>query len=295
MQTINEIIKQSLEKDRAISDAGVERILDKKLESRTPLADCSELWSLADLGLSQVSSVNEASEASQLRLRHVLGQGRLREAWSIEKAGMSFAAKMSLLSESLNEQKLYSLFAADEARHFHCIDESLGEQRPDHNDPFINLLNEIIITAGRRPLIFIIQVVLEGWGIDHYASMSKTCREPGMQRLLHAILSDEAAHHGSGLALFKEAELTQIEQDYIFEMMTAFLGMVRIGPVGVLGTLEAEFGGWAPGQRARVLAEMDAEADTVRKLNLLESFLVKARAPKLLERLKQVDAFSPCF
>lgn len=292
---MKDIVRQALNKDRALSDAGVERILDKKLGAPGVLTDCSTLWSLTDLGLGEVRQVTEAPAENRVHLRHLLGQGRLREAWSIEKAGMSFAAKMSLLSESLNEQKLYSLFAAEEARHFHCIDETLGDQRPQHTDPFIDLLNEIIVSAGRRPLIFIIQVVLEGWGIDHYATMSKTCREPGLQKILRDILSDEAAHHGSGLALFKESELSKQEEDYIFDMMAAFLGMVRIGPVGVLGAIEAEFGGWAPGQRESVLTEMNAMADTQRKLGLIEGFLVKARAPKLLERLKAAEAFSPCF
>lgn len=290
------IVNQALTRERYQSAAGVERILDKKLDSTPASADFAAIWDLPAYGLERVKGLIEADSEAQSRVRHALARGRLLEAWAIEKAGMSYAAKMSLLAESINEQKLYSLFGAEEARHFHLIDQTLGGQIPAEltaSDPFIALLNEIIATAARRPLIFVIQVVLEGWGIEHYAAMGKACRDDALKAVLREILSDEAAHHGSGLALFNEADLSRAERDYILEVMQVFLGMVRIGPVGVLGALETELGPWAPGQRARVLTEMDAEADTARKLALLEGFLVKAGAHGLRERLCDTKAFTP--
>ena len=294
---MKQIVRRALARDRSRSDAGVERILDKKLADFAAMQDFSGLWELKDYCLATVSCIKDASPDAQERIRHLLGRGRLLEAWAIEKAGMSYAAKMSLLAESINEQKLYSLFGAEEARHFHFIDQTLGEHSAlaSPPDPFIAMLNEIIGSVGRRPLIFIIQVVLEGWGIEHYASLSKSCLDQGLRAALREILGDEAAHHGSGLALFDEAELSRGEREYILEMMDAFLGMVRIGPVGVLGAIEQELGSWAPGQSTRVLEQMDARADTARKLALLEGFLAKARADKILARLRKADAFTPAF
>lgn len=290
-------LRRALARSGRFSEAGVERILDKKLPPQTPVARLAELWELTDYDLGGVTALAGLDAAGREGLAHALAHGRLSEAWSIEKAGMSFAAKMSLLAESLHEQKLYSLFASEEARHFHSVDQALGSEAPEQEPPgpFIALLNEIIASAGRRPLQFVIQVVLEGWGIDHYALLSRSCRDDGLKTVLQGILTDEAAHHGSGLALFREADLTPAEFGYVAETMQVFLEMVRIGPAAVLSALEQALGGFAPGQRTRVLEQMDARRDTVRKLALLESYLVKARAGRLLERLQAGGAFSPAF
>lgn len=291
------IIRNALARSSRQSDAGVERILDKKLETRGSLSDFSRLWGLADYQLESVGLVQDAAADVQQGILHRLGRGRLCEAWAIEKAGMSFAAKMGLLAQSINEQKLYSLFGAEEACHFHAVDQLLGEQSPlgEPADPFITLLNDIIVSAARRPLILIIQVVLEGWGIEHYASMGKACRDEGVKAILRRILGDEAAHHGSGLALFREADLTPAERDYIYETMSTFLYMVRIGPASVLGAIEQALGGWAPGQRDKVIEQMDARSDTARKLALLEGYLLKAKAEKIHQRLQAANAFAPAF
>lgn len=290
---MKQVLQQALARTSQHSDSGVERILEKKLNVSETTVNLSEIWTLADYGLDQVTCVQTAPLAVQAQLREQLALSRLQEAWSIEKAGMCFAAKMSLLAETINEQKLYSLFAAEEARHFHFIDQTLGERVPSEPDPFIGLLNEMIISAGRQSLQFLVQVVLEGWGIEHYAMLQQSCQDAGLKTSLRKILVDEAAHHGSGLALFKEAHLSRSEREYILEMMNHFLGMVQIGPVSVLQILETQFGGWAPGQRAEVLEQMQARQETERKLKLLESFLIKAKAERILDRLQRAGAFLP--
>lgn len=290
---MNKILAASLAKQQAQSTLGVERILENKLERISSLPDFSQIWDLRALGLEPVRYLQDASTEARQRVRQALAIARLQEAWFIEKAGMSYAAKMSLLSESINEQKLYSLFASEEATHFHFIDQTLGSARPQGQDPFIALLNEMISTAERRPLIFMIQVVLEGWGIQHYAMMSKTCQEPALKACLQQILADEAAHHGSGLSLFEETALSTPERQQILEFMSRFLQMVAIGPATVMSVLQTELGEFNASQRAQVLEQLNALADTQGKLNLLRDYMLKAQAQQIVSALDERKAFMP--
>ncbi len=289
---MKDLLVQSLAKTQTQSVRGVEQILSKKLQPASQAPDLSQVWALADFGLAQAKILGDASPESLGRLRAQLARDRFVEAWHIEKAGMSFAAKMSLLAESFNEQKLYSLFAAEEARHFHYLQSILGtEAQP--GGPFIDLLNEIIVSAERRPLLFIIQVVLEGWGIDHYALMMKTCQQAEIKQALGIVLADEAAHHGSGVALFNEADLSPAEFDYILETMHAFLSMVSVGPVSVVDAVEHNLqGSLNSEQRQHLLSQMQAQSETQRKLHLLRQLMIKADAQRLLAALDQKNGFA---
>ena len=201
---------------------------------------------------------------------------------------MSFAAKMSLLSETINEQKLYSLFAAEEATHFYYMQKTLEDVDLTTDDPFIRFLNEVIATGSRRPLIFIIQVILEGWGIDHYQLMERSCLNPELKKHLKLILIDEASHHGSGVSLFNESELTKAEFDYTIEMMSEFLNMINIGPVGLVGAVKK----YLPhSQEADLLNDISAVDDTNRKLTYIKNMMVKSQSHKILEKIENSGLF----
>lgn len=292
---MKEILQAALSKTQLQSSRGVEQILRKKLPSTQIPEHLSQVWTLDSYGLEALPCLQAASDQQQQELRSLLARDRFLEAYQIEKAGMSFAAKMSLLAESLSEQKLFSLFAAEEASHFHMIEAVLGAPPAEELSPFIELLQEIIRSAERRSLIFIIQVVLEGWGLDHYALMKRTCQDPALSDYLQRILLDEAAHHGSGLSLFNESDLTPAEFDYIREMLQSFLNMVRIGPVGMIQALESVLGPQTETQKSEMLEQMQARRDTIRKLNLLRELMAKAGAHKILASLEAAQSFSLLF
>ncbi|MGV3525461.1 MAG: ferritin-like domain-containing protein [Candidatus Sericytochromatia bacterium] len=288
--SLTQQVRQSLHKTELHSTREVEQILNRRREVVAPAADFASLWSLQALGLGGVSCVQAASEEVQQALRAQLGRGRLSEAWQIEKAGLSFAAKMSLLAESSAEQQLYALFGAEEAQHFALIQQALGPLTPAP-DPFITLLHAMIAEGSRSSLQLMIQVVLEGWGIEHYANMMKQCQHAPLKAGLQQILSDEGAHHGSGVSLFKAAQVSQADLAQMVEFMTPFLYMVQIGPVSALQAVHEQLGGLTRAQEARVLDEMDAVADTTRKLQLLRQLMLKAEGHALVERLDGLKAF----
>lgn len=296
--TLGTILAQSLRKTNHFSTAEVERILRHRFADSPSLSDSeplpfSNLWSFTDLEVDEVSCLKNAPELAQKQVAHDLAYARFTEAYAIEKAGMSFAAKMSLLAPTLSEQKLYSLFAAEEARHFHFIDRSLGHPKDLAANPFIELLHNLILTGERSCLLLLVQVVLEGWGVEHYAKMANTCQHEETRRALRLILADEAAHHGSGLSLFNAQALNPQEHDYLLHQLTQFLKLVAIGPVGVIQILETHLGPFSLAQKQHVLKELRATETTQYKLNLLKGLLHKAGVTQIIEQLEQRNAFTP--
>ena len=117
------------------------------------------LWSRKVVGFSG------ASEETQNNIIKRCSVDVLHEAFFIEESGMAFASKMSLLSETREERMLYNLFAADEATHFHWVQNALGDIQLDlQPNQFHRLLESVIRDGQRESLVFIIQVILEGWG-----------------------------------------------------------------------------------------------------------------------------------
>lgn len=292
----SEVLENALHKHQHESTAEVERILQRRF-GKTPVKrdplPFESLWSLEDLEVAQVEVLQQAPPEVQRKVAYDLAYARFTEAYAIEKAGMSFAAKMSLLAPTLNEQKLYSLFAAEEARHFDFIDRSLGHPEQLADNPFIALLNQLISTGERSGLLLLVQVVLEGWGIEHYAKMAHTCQHPEAKVALQGILADEAAHHGSGLSLFDAQHLSPAEHTVLLEQLRRFLYLVAVGPVGTLSILEKHLGPFSDTEKQQVLQELEAFEETQRKLNLLKGLLHKAGAQSLIAQLEQEQAFCP--
>jgi hypothetical protein len=287
--SLTDTVARALHKQQ-IASPELRRFLQVRFPVSTPCEDFATLWSLDAYALTHVHMIQQATEEIRLAVARDLARLRLQEAWGIENAGMTFAAKMSLLAETVEAQQLYSLFAAEEARHFHAIQAFLGPVVEPCQDFFVTWLRDMMCHTERRPLLLLIQVVLEGWGLEHYVSLMRTCQSPRLKAILGDILADEAIHHGSGLALFRESEMTQLEYRQAFERLREFLEMVRVGPVAILECLESHLGLTAQ-QRQRILTEMCAEAETTRKLKLLKNLMQRAQAFRLLEQLDAQRCF----
>jgi hypothetical protein len=267
----------------ALRDAGSQQAPDKT----------RAFWTAGHFHLNKVAIFNAASNEEQEAILLRCSQSLLAEAYYIEKCGMYFAPKMCLLAESSEEKMLYSLFAADEARHFHQIAAFVTPQAVSdylHN-PFIQLLDEILRYGNKTTLTYIVQVLLEGWGIRHYHALAANARDTRLIETLATILKDEARHHGSGLLLFNEKRLTEQQVAEIIEPLIHFFRMVQIGPQLVVLHTEEVMGHLSHAQRETIFAELDAEAGTERKLALLKSLIqTAAYADDILARLESAGA-----
>lgn len=252
-------------------------------------------WPAGHFGLDKVTVYLAATPAGRRRLLASCAADILTEAFFIEKLGIGFAAKMALLSRTSDERTAYALLGADEARHMAAVAAHLG-RRPDAagiapDDPFLTLLARAIDTGRRPTLAFLVQIVLEGWGVVHYRRLTRAAVDPALRATLASIVKDEALHHGGGLAALGRDGLAPADRRAAEAVLVPLLSMVRAGPQRVVARLDETLGPLGRSARARAFAELETERRTGDQLNLLRGFL--ERAPALAARLERLGLFAP--
>lgn len=273
------------------SDRGLEAILRSLLQKREALiegepVDPAALWPSSSFGLDRVTSFTGAPSQRQEEIRRRCATGRLAEALFIEKLGLVFCAKMTLLATTSEERMLYSLIAADEATHFHWIAQYTRDADPQ--SPFLELLAEIVERGAQGSLTMLVQVVLEGWGVHHYRMLAGDCADPAFRRILGHIASDEARHHASGERLMAHRTLVDGEREDIVSMVRRLLDMVRCGPQSVIGAI----GPSDHAEAIRCFTEIGT-GETAAKLALLRDLIEDARIDGLSDELECAGAFTP--
>lgn len=276
-------------------------VLNSAIKSRSDLqiANTNQervFWAAEHFDLDKVSIFRKANKAEQQRVLQECSRNILAESYYIEKCGMYFSAKMSLLAKNTQERMLYSMFASDEAVHFNWMTNFIS--REDVKDflqnPFIQLIEELLQKEEPASLAYIVQVILEGWGIHHYQSLAKNCLDASLKKVFETILKDEARHHASGLILFNEQELSEQQIHHITEILVRFFRMVQTGPQMVVAQLEQVNGQLSMEEKVQVFAELSCESETAKKLSTLKSFIkAAAYADVILAKLEQGNSFKP--
>jgi rubrerythrin len=273
-------------------------VLNSAIKSRTALQISRQtqgqtFWAAEHFHLDRVAIFREAGKAEQQKIVNACGRNVLVESYYIEKCGMYFSAKMSLLAEHTQERMLYSMFAADEALHFNWMANFITpEEVEDYlQNPFIQLLEALLQKEQGATLAYMVQVILEGWGIHHYQALTKDCLDASLKKVFEAILKDEARHHASGLILFNEQQLAKEQINHIVTILARFFQMVQTGPQMIVGQLEQVIGRLSIEQKTRAFEELACQAETAKKISTLQSFIKAAEyADEILEKLQQADA-----
>ena len=276
------------------------RILSSALKSRTNLTpqllqgENFTYWDMTYFELEKVKIFCDSSPQEQTEILHICNYGLLKEAYFIEKAGVGYMAKMVTLAESTEERMLYALFSGDEVTHLAKISSFL--ENPEivgTNDPFLRLLEDVVESSDKTVLLFILQVVLEGWGLTHYRNIAKNCQHPEISAVFHSFLQDESRHHGTGVTLFDEVSITKSSQETIIETLALFLQMVQLGPQHVVAAIEQIKGHLSPQQKLKIFQELDTETHSGTRLNLLLSLMKSPNAGTIVQELEARGSFQP--
>jgi hypothetical protein len=251
-------------------------------------------WDATYFHLHQVKIFQESSESEQNAILHLANCLLLEEAYFVEKAGMGYMAKMVLLAENTEERMLYALFSANEATHLHQISPFLANPEPvETNNAFLHFLAGVLESQDKMALLFVIQVVLEGWGLSHYRHLAQNCRDRALSQLFQGFLVDEARHHTTGILSFKQRSLSPASQSLIIEVLRLFLGMVQVGPQGVLAAIAQVKGHLSREQKIRILEELETEIQSGIRLRLLHSLMGGEKGNKIIQVLEEQGAFHP--
>ena len=269
--------------------------LDKRNNKNAVIAPLQDqVWSERYFRLNNVSIFREASENKQREVLWSTTLSILGEASFIEQLGLAFNAKMILLANNLEERMLYSLFAGDEAQHLFWVSSHIPtavSQFPQR--PFFKLLSSIIEDGSKAPLTCLIQVLLEGWGINHYLSIAQDCQNNELKTYLQKILKDESLHHGSGLTLWNKLSLNSEEEEFTIEMLVRLFEMVQAGPQMIVTNIERSLGHLSFSQKVAIFEQLKCEEQSKKRIELLKSLLGHNQGNRLLPRLDQRGIFRP--
>ncbi|RCJ32467.1 hypothetical protein A6770_18825 [Nostoc minutum NIES-26] len=274
----------------------LQRILKAALPNQADnaLQPHSDYWNAAFFNLHQVKVFQQASAAEQSAIVQLANRSLLEESYFIEKAGVGYMAKMVLLAETVEERMLYALFTADEATHLSQISHFLPEQlQTGINNPFLSLLAEVVESADKTVLLFVLQVVLEGWGLSHYRRLAKECHHPILAELFTSFLHAEARHHGTGSTLFNQIPVSASSQTAILDVLAQFLSMVQMGPQSVLTAVEQVKGHLSRSQKIQILEELDTQTHSGTRLQILRSLMRGGSADAIVQALDERGAFEP--
>ncbi|OKH37826.1 hypothetical protein NIES2119_11765 [[Phormidium ambiguum] IAM M-71] len=251
-------------------------------------------WSAEFFNLNQVKIFQESIDTEQLAILEIANRSLLEEAYHIENSGVGYMAKMTLLAETIEERMLYGLFAADEATHLSQISIFLPEiELISNKNPFLNLLAEVVEMADRTVLLFVLQIVLEGWGLSHYRRLAKECHNQLLAEVFTSFLDAEARHHATGSLLFEEISPSKASQTLIIEILAKFLMMVQVGPQNVLASIAQVKGHLSRSQKIQILEELDTETHSGSRLQLLRSLMQGKSADAIVQALDDRGAFLP--
>ena len=286
-------LKLRLEDIHLKNNKKLKKILSSRFKNNSVLSDTPH-WKSESYLLNNVEYFQDLDSKTKTQLLNELALDRVQEAYHIEKSGIAYGSKMTLLSETIDERVLYGSFTGDEARHFKLIEKYNTDPSCDISEnTFLSFFANMIEEAPRKSLVFMIQVLLEGWGLDHYSTMAKECQTQCLTNDLESILEDEVLHHGSGVILFDEKELTKVERDYIQKSLLSFFEMVQVGPLSILTRLESHTNGLSDYNRLKALNELSAFDQTNTKLQKLKRLMKKAGAATLIEELEEKSLLTP--
>jgi hypothetical protein len=218
----------------------------------------------------------------------------LHEAYFIEKSGLAYCAKMVLLAETTEVAQAYSLIGADEATHLQWISAYIPSgSRALPTGAFLTFLTSLIEEGDANCLAYLLQIILEGWGLQHYKSLAAACLEPHLQTIFMDIIRDEALHQQTGAILFQPGKLTQTQQRFLLDSLAQFLEMIRVGPVAVVDQVERVLGHLNQQQKQQLMQQLGGPAVTAKKLSIIQHLMALPGCEHFIQKLAAQRLFEP--
>jgi hypothetical protein len=276
-------------------DAPLRRTVDRFLRRRPPAGAPAggAPWGPGFFALDRVARFREANPRDQAAVLAACADGLLAESWFIERCGVAFCAKMILLAENPAEQRVFALVGADEATHAAWLDPWIADQAREV-DPFNRFIAGLVEAGSAQPLAFLLQVVLEGFGIVHYKGMAANCNDGSLAATLGRMAEDEALHYAAGIAAFRAARLSAPEKRFLADGACTFLHMLRSGPQAVVAALDRTIGVGNQSDVMSLFDELAADALSADKLNRLRRLMAQPGMQWLIEELEDKGVFTPC-
>ena len=260
------------------------------------IANCSDeiFWNEDFFSLSNSKLWKSLTREKQQTVLRNMNTYLLREAYYIENAGMLYAAKMNMISESIEERAFFSIMGFEEARHLQTLKPFFSKDIHTQETPaFSQHIGNIILDGDKTTNLFLIQILLEGWGLTYYQSLVDYTQHSGLRDAFKGILRDETRHHSAGVILLDKQHSDK--NSFLTESYSNLLEMVRVGPWTLVNEIKNQMQDLTKSDIKSFLIEIDAEKNTALKLKTLKSLTEKSLSSeivKLFEKNKLWTSYS---
>lgn len=262
-------------------------------EKRNPAGKIDAvIWNEDFHHLKQSSLWKAKSQTEKDTILKSLGQKILQEAYFIECAGMAYAGKMNLAANTKEEREFFCFVAEEEAKHLRMVEDLCNFNTSLENIPsFALLIGEIIQEATKTSHLLLIQILLEGWGLNYYKSLAKSALDENVAAAFKAILKDEIRHHSAGVILFNQYRNVMdadAGKEFI-QYLERIAFMVKIGPYSACEEVFRETSLANKDELHKFLVETNAVSVTSGKMEILGQLIGKSLPDSVLEEVKEKE------
>lgn len=236
----------------------------------------NHFWSEKRYGFERSQKFMRLNDEEKSRALRFLTEQNLALSYFIEKSGHNYGAKMILLAKNQDEKALYSLFAAEEAIHQREFMNHMWftPKASTHWHPMLSVLGDVMKEGERNTLIYVIQVLLEGFGMSFYSGLGESCEYAPMKNVYSRILQDEARHHGSGVILANFYDVSAHEKNQIFEYTKKFIEALQSAS-WFIKSIENSSGPLSELEKSQFLQEINYEETLALRRKRLKEMLSK--------------------
>jgi hypothetical protein len=298
MSTLNELLslEQTLNTPHLAKDHPLYQILDPSFlvhgVERKKEIEAKTYWGAERFHLQKTKAFTSLKTDQQDIILRRLSELNLALSYFIEKSGHHYASKMILGSETCEEKTLYALFACEEATHLRLFMNSMWftPTLKSHYHPMLPALSEAIQYGTKNSLVFVVQVLLEGFGIAHYSGLKETCLDPELKSSFQTILKDEARHHGAGLILTKAQTIGKESEEQIFELSRKFIRSLETAH-WIPGAFEFAGSPLSTHEKTALFEQMGFEETLATRMQRLKDMFHKVNYQNVFERLEKEGVF----
>lgn len=264
-------------------------------ETRNPMGkENVPIWDDEFFHLNKSQVWNDLSADDKNTVLVILSQKILQEAYFIESAGMAYAGKMNLAAKSKEEREFFCFVAEEEAKHLRMVESLANFNTSLDNIPsFALLIGEIIQEASKPSHLLLIQILLEGWGLNYYKSLQKSARDENVANAFKAILKDEIRHHSAGVLLFaahkNNSGLKEEEVSEFLGFLERIAFMVKVGPYSACEEVFRRSELKSKDALRKFLEETNSVVITSGKMELLGQLLGKSLPDNVLDLIKEKE------
>ena len=262
------------------------RILRAKHEARDNNVSLYEVhWNADFWGLNLVLVFEKLGAEKKSKIVSLLSHSLIQEAYFIEKGAMLMMSKFAVEAKFAEERALFSIFAAEEAKHFLALKPFyIDSEQAGELNGFLSEMAKISSEASPRCAIYILQVILDGWGLWHYKALAAATTNECLKKIFEEIIHDEASHHGAGVMIGRHNENEFLHlplQREISGYLKNLLRMIRIGPVRVFTALSSEVPSLSYEEIKGILIQLNSKEVVVSQLEIIARLIGQGPVPKI--------------